>query len=147
MQISRTSGRAGQQSSAGERAGESALAGERDFTFTLADFSRIRALIYQRAGIALAEHKREMVYSRIARRLRAIGMTSFTEYLDRLEADTGDAEWEAFTNALTTNLTSFFRESHHFPLLADFIRTRAKPISIWCCAASTGEEPYSLAMT
>ncbi len=137
----------GSRSAEFARASGAALSGERDFSFSLADFGRIRNLIYQRAGIALAEHKREMVYSRIARRLRALGMTSFTEYLDMLEADTGDAEWESFTNALTTNLTSFFRESHHFPLLADFVRNRAKPISIWCCAASTGEEPYSIAMT
>ncbi|GAB3630461.1 CheR family methyltransferase [Pandoraea terrae] len=144
MQTGRTTERG---ASADEHARAAALSGERDFTFTLADFGRIRTLIYQRAGIALAEHKREMVYSRIARRLRALGITSFTEYLDRLEADTGDGEWESFTNALTTNLTSFFRESHHFPLLAEFVRTRSKPVSVWCCAASTGEEPYSIAMT
>lgn len=124
-----------------------ALDAGRDFAFTLADFARIRDLIYQRAGIALADHKREMVYSRLARRLRVLGLSNFAAYLDRLEADTGDAEWEAFTNALTTNLTAFFRESHHFPILADFVRTRSKPVSIWCCAASTGEEPYSIAMT
>lgn len=127
----------------------------RDFVFTHDDFTRIRRLIYQRAGIALADHKREMVYSRLARRLRALGLDNFTAYLDRLEASAAGAtgvvdeidEWEAFTNALTTNLTAFFREPHHFPVLADFVRERGKPVSIWCCASSTGEEPYSIAMT
>ncbi|CAM2138539.1 chemotaxis protein methyltransferase [Pararobbsia alpina] len=120
---------------------------ERDFVFTNADFARIRALIYQVAGISLSDHKRDMVYSRLARRLRARSMTVFSEYLDYLERTRDDAEWEAFTNSLTTNLTSFFREAHHFPILADFVAKRRGPVSIWCCAASTGEEPYSIAMT
>ncbi|HVL75671.1 MAG TPA: CheR family methyltransferase [Noviherbaspirillum sp.] len=107
----------------------------------------MRALIYRRAGIALADSKQEMVYSRLARRLRAIGMRSFESYLDRLEHDPGSSEWEAFTNALTTNLTSFFREAHHFPILAEHVRRRGEPVSIWCAASSTGEEPYSIAMT
>ncbi|APR97430.1 chemotaxis protein CheR [Pandoraea thiooxydans] len=124
-----------------------ALDSGRDFVFTVADFARIRDMIYQRAGIALAEHKREMVYSRLARRMRALGLMRFSDYLDRLEAERDSGEWEAFTNALTTNLTSFFREAHHFPLLAEFARSRARPLSIWCCASSTGEEPYSIAMT
>ena len=124
------------------------LAGhERDFVFTNADFARIRALIYQVAGISLSDHKRDMVYSRLARRLRARSMTVFSDYLDYLERTRDDAEWEAFTNSLTTNLTSFFREAHHFPILADFVAKRKGPVSIWCCAASTGEEPYSIAIT
>jgi len=123
----------------------------KEFDFTRSDFERVRALIYQRAGISLAESKQEMVYSRLARRLRATGIQSFARYLDDLEAGRMGAEWEAFTNALTTNLTSFFRESHHFPLLADQLGTLRRreggPITIWCSAASTGEEPYSIAMT
>jgi chemotaxis protein methyltransferase CheR len=117
------------------------------FEFTARDFSRVRTLIYRQAGIALAESKQEMVYSRLARRLRAKGLSSFEEYLDRLEAGRDSDEWEAFTNALTTNLTAFFREEHHFPILAAHLRTLAGPASIWCSASSTGEEPYSLAMT
>lgn len=119
----------------------------KEFEFTGRDFERVRALIHRRAGIALADSKQEMVYSRLARRLRATGIRSFEEYLDGLESGLDDAEWEAFTNALTTNLTSFFREAHHFPILADHVRGRAGPINVWCSASSTGEEPYSIAMT
>ena len=120
----------------------------KEFTFTKGDFERVRALIYQRAGISLADSKQEMVYSRLARRLRATGIGSFTRYLDDLEAGHLGEEWQSFTNALTTNLTSFFREAHHFPLLAEHVKkVRDKPITIWCSASSTGEEPYSIAMT
>ena len=89
-----------------------------------------------------------MVYGRLSRRLRALGMHSFQDYLDQLERDGGD-EWQAFTNALTTNLTSFFREPHHFEKLREELLARAHraPLQIWSCAASTGEEPYSLAIT
>jgi chemotaxis protein methyltransferase CheR len=120
---------------------------EREFEFTSTDFSRVRKLIYQHAGISLSEAKTDMVYSRVGRRLRAAGIDSFKEYLDRLERKNDAAEWEAFTNALTTNLTSFFREEHHFPILADHLTQVQKPIRIWCSAASTGEEPYSIAIT
>ena len=120
--------------------------GLKEFDFTPRDFERVRALIYRRAGIALAAGKQEMVYSRLARRLRAVGMNSFEGYLDSLERNGDDAEWEAFTNSLTTNLTSFFREEHHFPVLADHVRRR-DAVQVWCCASSTGEEPYSIAMT
>lgn len=81
---------------------------ERDLELTDADFTRVRELIYQRAGIVLAEHKREMVYSRLAKRLRHHGMTRFSDYLARLDRQPDAKEWEAFTNALTTNLTAFF---------------------------------------
>src|SRR5690349_13316109 len=89
-----------------------------------------------------------MVYSRLARRLRTLGLTRMRDYLDRVEAE-GGAEWQAFTNALTTNLTSFFREPHHFETLRDWLAgvPRTRPVRIWCAAASTGEEPYSIAMT
>ena len=124
----------------------------KEFEFTRVDFERVRGLIYQRAGISLADSKQEMVYSRLARRLRATGIESFVRYLDGLEAGKMPQEWEAFTNALTTNLTSFFRESHHFPLLAEHaLKARRQhpsaPLTIWCSASSTGEEPYSIAMT
>ncbi len=117
------------------------------FAFTPRDFARVRDLIYRQAGIALSESKQEMVYSRLARRLRAKGLTSFEVYLDGLESGRDDDEWEAFTNALTTNLTSFFREGHHFPILAEHARKAQAPLSVWCAASSTGEEPYSIAMT
>jgi chemotaxis protein methyltransferase CheR len=123
----------------------------KEFDFTRQDFERVRGLIYARAGIALADSKQEMVYSRLARRLRATGIASFRAYLDELESGRMPAEWEAFTNALTTNLTSFFREAHHFPLLAEHARATRRahgsPFTVWCSASSTGEEPYSIAMT
>jgi chemotaxis protein methyltransferase CheR len=88
-----------------------------------------------------------MVYSRLTRRLRELGLDAFEPYLDRLEAGREDGEWQAFINALTTNLTAFFREEHHFPVLAQHVAGRASPVRVWCAAASTGEEPYSIAMT
>jgi chemotaxis protein methyltransferase CheR len=120
----------------------------RDFAFTRSDFSRVKGLIHSFAGIALNDSKESMVYSRLSRRLRALGMDSFSDYLTEVEAG-GEEEREAFVNALTTNLTSFFRENHHFPILAARLKlwrdqTR---IRIWCSASSTGEEPYSLAIT
>ena len=118
----------------------------REFDFTSRDFERVRQLIYDNAGISLNSSKQDMVYSRLARRLRATGIDNFKEYLALLESDDA-VEWEAFANSLTTNLTSFFREPHHFPLLAEHALKQRHPISLWCSAASTGEEPYSLAMT
>ena len=120
----------------------------REFEFSAADFERIRKLIYGRAGISLSPSKQEMVYSRLGRRLRSLGLSDFKDYLALLEQ--GDAaEWEAFTNSLTTNLTAFFREEHHFPVLAELLRHHggSGQIALWCSAASSGEEPYSMAMT
>jgi len=120
---------------------------EREFMFTGKDFSRVRSMIYKHAGISLSEAKSDMVYSRVGRRLRALNYTSFKSYLDDLDNNEQAPEWELFTNALTTNLTSFFREEHHFPILAEHLLTLEKPIKLWCSAASTGEEPYSMAIT
>lgn len=119
----------------------------RSFSFTDHDFQRIRKMIYDHAGIALGETKRDLVYSRIARRLRNHRMTVFSEYLAFLENNA--EEWESFVNSLTTNLTSFFREQYHFPILAEHIRSvmHRRPLHIWCSAASTGEEAYSIAIT
>lgn len=114
---------------------------------TDAHFQRICNLIYQRAGLVLANHKRDMVYNRLVRRLRTLGLMDFGTYLARLEADVNGEEWEIFINALTTNLTAFFREMHHFPILARHAKERPGPYSVWSTAASTGEEPYSIAMT
>ena len=119
--------------------------------FSQADFEQVRSLIYQRAGISLNAGKHAMVYSRLSRRLRETGQSTFTGYLQWLQASkgaAGEAEWQEFVNCLTTNLTSFFREDHHFQALADDLRERAgRHLRIWCSAASTGEEPYSIAMT
>lgn len=120
----------------------------REFHYTQADFERVRKLLYARAGISLSETKDQMVYSRLARRLRALGLTRFDEYFAHLQQH--DEEWQQFINALTTNLTAFFREAHHFQMLETHIRSlnlRDRPLRIWCSAASTGEEPYSIAMS
>jgi chemotaxis protein methyltransferase CheR len=120
----------------------------REFLWTSADFDHVQKLIYQRAGISLHDGKHAMVYSRLSRRLRETGHNSFREYLRWLEAADGP-EWQEFVNALTTNLTSFFREGHHFQVLAEYLRSiqSAGACKMWCSAASTGEEPYSIAMT
>jgi chemotaxis protein methyltransferase CheR len=122
-----------------------------DFVIDRCDFDRVRALIRERAGIHLGAAKQAMVYSRLSRRLRELGHSSFASYLHWLESSSEAAardEWQEFVNCLTTNLTAFFREEHHFELLAAELRRRgAKRLRIWCNAASTGEEPYSLAMT
>jgi chemotaxis protein methyltransferase CheR len=119
-----------------------------EFAWTNADFDRIQSLIYQRAGINLHDGKHAMVYSRLSRRLRETGYTSFNEYLGWLQNHDGP-EWQEFVNALTTNLTSFFREHHHFEILADYLKKRHSGgvCRVWCNAASTGEEPYSIAIT
>jgi len=120
----------------------------REFAWTNSDFVKVQSLIYQRAGINLHDGKHAMVYSRLSRRLRETGFQSFRDYLDWLERHDG-TEWQEFINALTTNLTSFFRESHHFQILRDYL-SRTQPGSSWsgwCSAASTGEEPYSITMT
>jgi len=122
-----------------------------EFAFSGADFQRVQRLIYDRAGISLHDGKRAMVYSRLSRRLRESGQRSFADYLDGLERASGAAaetEWQEFVNCLTTNLTSFFREEHHFVALAEALKPIAsQPLRLWCNAASTGEEPYSIAMT
>jgi chemotaxis protein methyltransferase CheR len=122
-----------------------------EFGFDTEAFERVRSLIYQRAGISLHAGKQAMVYSRLSRRLRELGCSSFGQYLQMLERGSGPAaeqEWQEFINCLTTNLTSFFREEHHFPVLhTELLARKGHKVRIWCNAASTGEEPYSLAMT
>ncbi|MEI2783689.1 MAG: protein-glutamate O-methyltransferase CheR [Candidatus Competibacter sp.] len=126
-----------------------------EFEFADQDFQRIRRIINEIAGISLAEGKRELVYSRLSRRLRQLGLRRFDEYCRLLETGGEDnPELGEFVNALTTNLTSFFRESHHFDflgkeLLPALIRERSlsnRRIRIWSAGCSTGEEPYSIAM-
>ena len=92
----------------------------REFVFTDGEFQRICQLIHEHAGIALTDTKKDMVYTRLVRRLRARKLTSFADYLAVLDRR-DKPEWEAFVNALTTNLTSFFREPHHFKALARHI--------------------------
>lgn len=122
---------------------------EREFEFNEKDFARVRALILKIAGISLAPSKQSMVYSRLARRLRACNHNRFSSYLDALELNSSNPEWEHFTNSLTTNLTSFYREAHHFEILKKQLQSlsRNARIELWCSAASTGEEPYTMAIT
>jgi chemotaxis protein methyltransferase CheR len=124
----------------------------REFEFGHADFLTLRALVKRLAGISLADSKEDMVYSRVSRRLRALGLRRFGDYCGLLE--TGDpAELAEFCNAMTTNLTALFRENHHFEHLHGFLAPRAegwqgsRRIRIWSAGCSSGEEAYSIAMT
>lgn len=127
-----------------------------DFCYPLgqAEFSAIAALLYQEAGIALSPAKRDLVQGRLARRLRALGCADFSTYLDLVQGADGLAERRQMINALTTNLTGFFREQHHFDYLGGEIlpqlgRLRDGPrrrLRIWSAGCSSGEEPYSIAM-
>ena len=126
---------------------------QREFPMTDKDFETIKHLAKLRSGIELGEHKKEMIYSRIVRRIRALNMTDFKSYLVYLE-ENPDAELTNFINAITTNLTSFFRESHHFDFLKNTVlpetlkkKKTNRRIRIWSAGCSTGEEPYSIAMT
>jgi chemotaxis protein methyltransferase CheR len=122
---------------------------EQAFVLTDRDFSRVRRLIYDYAGIKLSDQKRNMVYNRLVRRLRSNGGVDFAQYLDLVQSERSQ-EREAFVNALTTNLTSFFREPHHFEMLAAWAGQRANsisaPLRVWSSGCSTGEEPWSVAM-
>jgi chemotaxis protein methyltransferase CheR len=123
-----------------------------DFQLTEAEFDRIRELVREHTGISLSDAKRQLVYGRLSRRLRALKMSGFRDYIELLEQGESD-ELEEFINAVTTNLTSFFREPHHFEYLAKELLptlvakdSGARRLRLWCCAASTGEEPYSISM-
>ena len=130
------------------------LTREREFLFSDRDFNNIRQLVSRHTGISLSDAKRDMVYSRLARRLRRLGLDNFKQYCQLLADDNGDEELGHFTNAVTTNLTSFFREPHHFDylgkqLLPELLKTNSteRRLRIWSAGCSTGEEPYSIAIT
>lgn len=125
----------------------------KEFNFTDKDFNKIRDLVREHTGISLSDGKRDMVYSRLARRLRQLDLTKFKEYCSMLE-DASNPEIGNFINSVTTNLTAFFREDHHFQflkgtLLPSLMRSNqdTRKIRIWSAGCSTGEEPYSIAMT
>lgn len=111
------------------------------------DFERAARMLHKRAGIVLGDHKREMAERTLAMRARSMHLDQVQQYLDHLEMNPHSEHWETFVNAFTINHTAFFREHHHFAVLAKFARSRKKPFSVWSCASSTGEEPYSIAMT
>ncbi|MEZ5934254.1 MAG: protein-glutamate O-methyltransferase [Alphaproteobacteria bacterium] len=127
----------------------------REFSLTDAEYRSIRDRIYDLAGIKLGDQKQDLVYSRLTKRLRAIGVADFASYLRLLDGPDGHQELELMLNALTTNLTSFFRESHHFDHLKTIAlqeslerqQDHGRQLRIWSSACSTGEEPYSIAMT
>ncbi len=124
----------------------------REYAFTDEDFHQIRRLVKERIGIHLAAGKRELVYGRISRRLRALGLSGFGDYLQRLEQ--GDVEeLQQFCNAITTNLTAFFREAHHFRFLARELlpalqrdNADTRRLRVWSAGCSSGEEPWSIGM-
>ncbi|AOT06725.1 CheR family methyltransferase [Pseudoalteromonas luteoviolacea] len=125
----------------------------KEFPFTDTDFQKVSEKVYSACGIVLGPHKREMVYSRLARRIRANGLSNFEDYLAFLDSSS-DQEFSHFINAITTNLTSFFRESHHFDYLKNKLIPKIKEdnrhsrrVRVWSAGCSTGEEPYSIAMT
>lgn len=126
---------------------------QREFSFSGADFSRLRELVLENTGIHLTDAKSEMLYSRLARRLRKLGLRDFRDYIARLETKE-DAEVDEFINIVTTNLTAFFREPHHFEtmgneVLPELVKGNAasRRIRIWSAGCSSGEEPYSIAIT
>jgi chemotaxis protein methyltransferase CheR len=135
-----------------QRPGANMVDGE--FAFTEADFRRISAMVHGDAGISLPESKATLVYSRLAKRLRALGLNSFKDYCALVTAAEGLDERQKMLAALTTNVTRFFREPHHF----DHLRDRVLPplleaarkggkVRIWSAACSSGQEPFSIAMT
>jgi chemotaxis protein methyltransferase CheR len=125
----------------------------REFAFGDDDFNALRLLVHKHSGISLSTTKRELVYGRLARRLRTLQLDSFREYRYLLDSDPQGQEIVEFCNAITTNLTSFFRESHHFDYLREQVlrplasRPAGQRVRIWSAGCSTGEEPYSIAMT
>lgn len=124
---------------------------QREFLFTDRDFKQIADLILEATGIFLAEHKKDLVYGRIVRRVRALRLKTFAEYINIIKSDNGKEEVTFFVNALTTNLTEFFREKHHFDHLVETvlpnILSKKSKVDIWSSACSSGMEPYSIAMT
>lgn len=125
---------------------------EHEFDFNEQDFARVKKMVYDFAGIDLNDSKKSLVYNRLSKRIRFLGLSSFKAYLDYV-VEQGESEFVHLINAITTNLTFFFRENHHFEYLADTVipklikeNQKTKKIRIWSAGCSTGEEPYSLAI-
>ena len=121
-----------------------------DYGITSDEFNRFRTLIYDESGISLGDQKQTLLASRLSKRLRDLGLTTFTEYYEQVTGDTTKEEFTRMLDLISTNKTDFFREPKHF----DFLRERILPelagekrIRIWSSACSTGEEPYTIAMT
>ena len=125
----------------------------REFEYTLADFDQLRTISNQYSGIQVPDDKFDMFYSRLSKRVRLLGFTTFKQYCHYLKTQP-DEEFTEFINAITTNLTSFFREKHHFDYVTGSIipellkqNLAIRQVKVWSAGCSTGEEPYSLAMT
>jgi chemotaxis protein methyltransferase CheR len=126
---------------------------EREFKFTFDDFNFLRTLSNQYSGIQVPDERFDMFYARLSKRIRRLGLTDFKAYCDYLN-DHPELEFTEFINAITTNLTSFFRENHHFDYLKEsvipelLVRNKStQKIRVWSAGCSTGEEPYSIAIT
>ncbi|CAK0775156.1 chemotaxis protein methyltransferase [Gammaproteobacteria bacterium] len=127
---------------------------DREFPFTRDEFNYLRKVANERTGIVVSDEKYDMFYSRLSRRVRKLGFSSFREYCDLIRHEPGDQEVLELVNAITTNLTSFFRENHHFEFLARqvvpellSIKASEREVRVWSAGCSTGEEPYSIAIT
>ncbi len=127
---------------------------QREFALTHDEFKKLTGLVHSLTGIVLGDHKKDMVYGRLARRLRELGMQSFSQYCELLDSRQAAKETGFLVNAITTNLTKFFRESHHFDNLTEHLqkismdadRRKLNPtVRIWSAGCSSGEEPYSIA--
>lgn len=125
----------------------------REYEFTRRDFDFLRRISNEHTGIVVTDDKFDMFYSRLARRVRALGLASFADYCSYLQAPQNGGELTELVNALTTNLTAFFRENHHFGFLAstalpELVQRNgsSRRLRIWSAGCSTGEEPYSIAM-
>lgn len=129
------------------------MSGDREFPFTRKDFKFLSKTINDRTGIVVSDDKFNMFYSRLSRRIRALNLSSFSDYCELVKNDSDGSETIELTNAITTNLTAFFRENHHFEYLANKVipemmsKNTKRTFNIWSAGCSTGEEPYSLAMT
>ena len=126
--------------------------GVKEFEFSDKDFNFLREFVKEQTGINLSDSKRELVYGRLAKRLRILKLGGFSEYCERLRGG-DDTETVSLVDSITTNLTSFFRENHHFEYLADQLIPRiqkenhiSRRARIWSAGCSSGEEPYSIAM-
>ena len=125
-----------------------------EFAFSWSDFRQIAAVVHAEAGIVLSDSKVNLVYSRLAKRLRLIGLRSFRDYCTLIERSDGADERQAMIAAMTTNVTRFFREPHHFDYLKRMVlpsliqsARNGRRLRIWSAGCSSGEEPYSIAIT
>jgi chemotaxis protein methyltransferase CheR len=129
------------------------MSNDREFAFTQKDFAFLSKIIHERTGIVVSDDKFNMFYSRLSRRVRGLKLTSFKEYCQVVRDDRDGTETSELINAITTNLTAFFRENHHFEYLSNTVfpelaqKNTDRKIKVWSAGCSTGEEPYSLAIT